>query len=141
MGIIWRGIIHDMSKFSISEFKPYAFYFFGKLPYWDEVKKVMPAYCYSYTKDYWKDKFDLAWLHHKRINKHHWEYWVDVDEDRKITILKMPEVYAKEMLCDWRGAGKAINGFDETKSWYEKNKNQMLLHSETRAWIEEQLSK
>lgn len=50
----------------------------------------------------------------------------------------MPLKYAKEMLADWRGAGKA-QGKPDAKAWYEKNKNNMLLHPETRQWIEEQL--
>lgn len=51
-------------------------------------------------------------------------------------ILDMPIKYCKEMLADWRGAGKAINGKDDTKSWYEKNKANMLLHPSVRVWIE-----
>jgi hypothetical protein len=51
----------------------------------------------------------------------------------------MPMKYAKEMLCDWRGAGRAINGKDETREWYLKNKERIILHPNTRKWIEEQL--
>lgn len=51
-------------------------------------------------------------------------------------VLKMPYKYMKEMLADWRGAGKAINGKDDTKNWYEKNKHNMILHPDVRAWVE-----
>jgi hypothetical protein len=50
----------------------------------------------------------------------------------------MPERFLKEMLADWRGAGKAL-GSTDTKAWYEKMKSKMILHPDTRAWIEEQL--
>jgi Family of unknown function (DUF5662) len=139
MGLTWRGIIHDWSKFSLEEFKPYALYFFGDLPSWDIVKHQSPTYPYEWTKEYWSKKFNEAWLHHKRVNKHHWDYWVDLDDDGKVKVLEMPEAYMKEMLCDWRGAGRAINGKDDTKEFYLKNRDRILLHPNTRAWIEKQL--
>lgn len=52
--------------------------------------------------------------------------------------LPMPDCYRREMLADWRGAGLA-QGTPNTAAWYEKNKDRMTLHTETRQWIEEQL--
>jgi hypothetical protein len=54
-------------------------------------------------------------------------------------ILDMPLKYRKEMLADWRGAGRAINGKDDTNSWYLKNISNILLHHNTRVWIEKAL--
>ena len=51
----------------------------------------------------------------------------------------MPDHDIKEMLADWRGAGKAINGVDETKEWYLKNAGNIILSESTREWIEKQL--
>lgn len=47
----------------------------------------------------------------------------------------------KEMLADWRGANKAQGGDGKADSlkWYEKNRTKMVLHPDTRIWIEEQL--
>ena len=59
-GIIWQGIIHDLSKFSPQEFIPSAKYYNGD----------------GNDKEYQE-----AWLHHKGHNKHHWEYWVDWHSD------------------------------------------------------------
>jgi hypothetical protein len=74
MGIPFRGLIHDMSKFSSAEFRPYAIYFFHKhLPKWEKIKKLAPDapdFIYTMTKDYWEERFKLACLHHKRVNKH-----------------------------------------------------------------------
>ena len=51
----------------------------------------------------------------------------------------MPLKYCKEMLADWRGVGKAINGKDDTKSWYLKNKDNIIIHPEVREFIEKSL--
>lgn len=56
-----------------------------------------------------------------------------------IKILRMPDRYCKEMLADWRGASRAITSSDNTKVWYLKHRYSILLHPETRHWIEEQL--
>jgi hypothetical protein len=137
MGMPLRGLVHDLSKFSITEFKPYAINFFANLQDWHAFRQA-EGYPYELTKNYWEEKFELAWLHHKRVNPHHWEYWVDV-KDGKVEVLLMPEKYAKEMLCDWRGAGRAINGKDDTKEWYLKNRDRMILHPDVRKWVEGQL--
>lgn len=50
----------------------------------------------------------------------------------------MPDVYRREMLADWRGAGRAL-GNPDTRAWYLANKASIILHAETRAWIEAQL--
>jgi hypothetical protein len=57
----------------------------------------------------------------------------------RITCDPMPDKYRREMLADWRGAGRAINGVDNTRQWYDQNRDKMKLHLETRAWIESQL--
>lgn len=50
----------------------------------------------------------------------------------------MPDVYRREMLADWRGAGRA-SGNPDTAAWYMKNRENIKLHPDTRAWIEKQL--
>jgi hypothetical protein len=51
----------------------------------------------------------------------------------------MPDVYRREMLADWIGAGRA-QGKSNTWEWYEANKDKIMLHPETCEWIEAQLS-
>lgn len=51
-------------------------------------------------------------------------------------VLLMPLKYQKEMLADWIGAGKAINGKNDVKEWYLKNAGNMLLHNSVRRWVE-----
>jgi hypothetical protein len=87
------------------------------------------------------EQFDRAWLHHQHYNKHHWQHWFLVNDTDGEYCLKMPERYMKEMLCDWRGAGKAITGKDNTKEWFAKNQDKMKLHPKTREWIKRQIRK
>ncbi len=63
-----------------------------------------------------------------------------LEQDLKIVPepLSMPDVYRREMLADWRGAGRAL-GKPDTKAWYQFNKDKMKLHSDTRSWIDGQL--
>ena len=127
LGIFWRGLIHDMSKFSRKEWIPYREYFYGDYP--DTLKE---------EKERMEDAFDAAWLNHIHHNPHHWQYWILREDDGGTKVLRMPIGYMKEMLADWIGAGKAL-GKPDTKGWYLANKDKIVLHDETRAWIEKEL--
>jgi hypothetical protein len=129
-GIIWQGITHDLSKLLPSEFIPYANYFYGdKKPKRQEMGYYKPT-------DTGDLAFDFAWLLHQKRNKHHWQWWVLPEDDGGTKVLDMPLKYRKEMLCDWRGAGRAQGYGDNTVEWYKKNKYKMQLHENTRNWIE-----
>lgn len=52
--------------------------------------------------------------------------------------LPMPDRYRREMLADWRGAGRAYGNAD-TAGWYMKNRQGIILHPETREWVEREL--
>lgn len=56
----------------------------------------------------------------------------------ELTARPMPEVDWREMLADWKGAGRAL-GKPDTRAWYLANRDKMILHSETRKWIEAML--
>lgn len=94
-GILWQGIIHDLSKFSIVEFASSARYFSGTR---SPIEAEKEAIGYS-----------TAWLHHKGHNKHHWEYWTDFDSEGNIVAYDIPDRYVIEMVCDWIGAGKVYS--------------------------------
>ncbi|MCI0351247.1 MAG: DUF5662 family protein [Acidobacteriales bacterium] len=83
--------------------------------------------------------FNKAWLLHQHRNPHHWQFWILQEDDGGYEKLPMPYRYRCEMLADWRGAGLAITGEDNTPEWYRKNRDNMRLHPCVRAWIEEQL--
>ena len=132
LGIPWVGITHDLSKFRPSEWFPYANYFGGN------IKKGRDGTGYYKPTDTGDKAFDFAWLLHQKRNKHHWQWWILPEDGGGIKILPMTDKYRKEMLADWKGAGKA-QGTPNCKKWYLTNKNKMQLHPETRRWIEEQL--
>lgn len=60
----------------------------------------------------------------------------DANRGRRVEALPMPEVFVREMVADWAGAGRAITGAWEVHAWYRKNKGNMVLHPETRALVE-----
>jgi len=94
-GITWQGIVHDLSKFSPIEFSTSAKHFQGnRSPI--EAEKEDCGY-------------SMAWLHHKGVNKHHWEWWTDFDDKGQIIANKIPSKYVVEMICDWIGAGKVYS--------------------------------
>lgn len=117
--LFYRALVHDMSKFLPSEFIPYTRWFYGK----------------AYKQDI--ISYDVAWLKHQHRNRHHWQHWILRYDDGPTITLQMPDKYAKEMACDWLGAGKAIGqaGIEDVLTWYEINKNNMILHSKTRAQV------
>lgn len=133
-GLPLRGILHDMSKFSLKEFIPYANYFYNKDGSKKELKRDSTGYYKPYdTGDL---KFDTAWLVHQNRNPHHWQYWLLKKDDGGDAVLEMPVKYINEMLCDWIGAGAAQGYKTNTYKWYEANKNKMIFGKKTREIIE-----
>ncbi|MDE6031823.1 MAG: catalase, partial [Oscillospiraceae bacterium] len=96
-GIFWQGLLHDLSKYSPTEFWQGVKYYQGtRSPNEGERE----AYGYS-----------LAWMHHKGRNKHHFEYWTDYYPPTKtVQPVKMPLRYVAEMFCDRVAASKVYMG-------------------------------
>lgn len=124
-GLIWQGLMHDNSKYGLTEFISSAKHFQGSSSPIDKEKS---------SKGY-----SLAWQHHKGKNKHHWQYWTDF-ENGKLILLRIPPKYLIEMICDWVGAGKAYNkgkwSIDTFKGWYTKNQDNLVLHTSTRFYVD-----
>jgi len=134
---LWRLIIHDWSKFLWCEWKPYSDYFYGEKARlqkeeWDDFRYWMAAQKYY-------DAFDRAWLHHQHRNPHHWQHWVLREDSGATKLLPMPEHFVREMVADWMGAGRAINGKWETAAWYAKNRDKIQLNEGTRLLVEKLL--
>lgn len=85
-GILWRGLVHDLSKFHPMEFEESIRFYQGN---GSPIVAAKKAQGYS-----------LAWLHHRANNKHHFEYWFD-----KVPV-EMPKEYRLEMLADYLAAGR-----------------------------------
>jgi Family of unknown function (DUF5662) len=134
-GLVWRGVIHDWSKFLPSEWFPYANFFY---PY-GKPRQVRDATGYYKPTDTGDRAFDFAWHLHQKRNRHHWQWWVLPEDDGGEKVIAMREPYRTEMLCDWKGAGRA-QGKPDTRAWYSSNRSKMRLHPSTRLWIEQQLN-
>ena len=120
--------LHDRSKFLLNkEFKSYRDYFYG-----DEEKL---------NKETVKNNFDKAWNHHQKINKHHWQYWVLVKADGSYQVLDMPYENIIEMICDWWSFSWKTGNLYDVFSWYDRNKNSMILSNKTRSTVEMILKK
>jgi len=132
LGIPFRGLLHDMSKFRPSEWFPYAEMFYGKYG-----NGFNGGYAWEHTANLQAcDKYNEAWLKHQNRNPHHWQYWVLINDDDPAKCIFIPEKYYLEMIADWRGFSRAINGIDNTNDWYEKHKMKIKLHDFTRERIE-----
>jgi len=119
LGLFWRGLTHDLSKFLPSEWFPYVEYFEGPRGVKACPKGQVPLDV--------REDFDRAWLKHLHRNKHHWLHWRLREEDGETTLVRMPDKYVREMLADWRGAGRA-QGNASIRDWYAKNRDKIELH-------------
>lgn len=126
-GIPFRGLVHDLSKYSITEF-------WGSVKYFDGHRS--PIYFAR------KDKgFSEVWVHHKGRNKHHFEYWEDVSaEGRYVTYI--PYKYLVECICDKIAATRVYNGknFNDRQPldyWLKADKNSaIMIHEKTAKFVE-----
>lgn len=140
-GLFWRGLLHDLSKFLPSEFIPYANFFYGEKG--GDIKKGRNETGYYKPINTGDKAFDFAWLLHQKRNRHHWQWWILPEDEGGIKVLSIEDVYLKEMICDWVGAGKAQGHFSpkndkyfETRKWYQQNGSKMNLEENTRKKIE-----
>lgn len=119
VGIPWRGLVHDLSKYSPIEFWEGVKYFNGKYSPIMDCKKE-----HGYSK---------AWLHHKGRNKHHAQYWTDLTAPMPNPVI--PYQYAAEMVCDKIAAGMIYNGKDfknDTElNYYMKEREEVLVNEQT----------
>ena len=119
VGQPWRGLVHDLSKYSPTEFWEGVKYFNGK---------------HSPITDAKKDKgYSQAWLHHKGRNKHHTDYWVDLSAPDKTPIIPYP--YVAEMLCDKLAAGIIYKG----KDWTKEYELEYWLHERDKTLVNDQV--
>ena len=128
VGLYKQGILHDLSKYSFTEFRVGARHFQGTRS---------PNNAEREEKGY-----SLAWLHHKGRNKHHFEYWIDyaADGDGNLAGMKMPDKYIIEMFMDRIAASKVYMKDKYTDrsplEYYNRGKGKILLHEHTKELLE-----
>jgi len=114
---LWRLLVHDLSKFRSDEWIPYRHYFY---------KKNRDGKTHAELKEC-DPLFKHAWTLHIRRNDHHWQHWFAMPSQP----LQMPECAVREMVADWIGTGRAINGRYTFLDWWEENEPAIKLHPAT----------
>ena len=122
VGLYWQGITHDLSKYSPTEFCNGARYYQG-------IRSPNTAER--------EDKgYSEAWIHHKGRNRHHFEYWTDLNrETRTYTAVPMPRKYLVEMVMDRRAACMTYQGDDyrndSAVKYLERSLEKDMMHPQT----------
>ena len=122
VGLYWQGITHDLSKYSPTEFLVGARYFQGNR---------------SPNAAEREDKgCSEAWMHHKGRNRHHYEYWTDMNrQTKKYESVMMPRKYLVEMVMDRRAACRVYQGKnyrdDSALVYFDRSLEKSLMHPET----------
>lgn len=129
-GIPIKGLLHDLSKFSPTEFIAGMKYYQGtRSP--NEMERELFGY-------------SSAWLHHKGRNRHHFEYWNDVNPlNKQYEPVKMPIKFFKEMFCDRVAASKIYQGENYTDAhpydYFNRGNARLYMHPETAKMLEKLL--
>lgn len=127
IGLIRQGLLHDLSKYSPTEFLTGAKYYQG-------IRSPNAAER--------EDKgFSEAWMHHKGRNPHHYEYWTDLNRDtRRYESVHMPRKYIAEMVMDRRAACMIYqgNGYSQASplTYFLRSNERELMHPQTRRELE-----
>lgn len=124
VGLYRRGLAHDLSKYSWTEFRAGIRYYQGTRSPNTAEREAMG--------------YSLAWMHHKGRNKHHFEYWTDILPGTKTYgPVPMPTQYLVEMVMDRIAACKVYKGKDyhdgSALEYLEQSRDTGLMHPETRA--------
>ncbi len=138
IGLYKQGLLHDLSKYSPTEFWVGAKYYQGFMS---------PNNAERMDKG-----VSNAWLHHKGRNKHHLEYWIDYKmpeaadnyegnrDEGCMCGMKMPVKYVCEMFIDRVSASKNYQKKaykdDSALIYYQKSFKAYLIHEETALLLE-----
>ena len=129
VGLFKQGLLHDLSKYSPSEFIVGARYYQGDRSPNNAERE--------------KNGYSSAWLHHKGRNRHHYEYWIDYSTryvNGGMAPVPMPTRYIIEMLIDRIAACKVYNDdrYTSKSPWeyYQSGKDPAPLHEKTRIMLE-----
>ncbi len=126
VGLFWQGLVHDLSKYSWTEFSVGAKYYQGTRSPNSRQRELI-----GYSE---------AWMHHKGRNKHHFEYWTDLSRvSRKYEPCPMPRKYFAEMVMDRIAACKIYHGKSYTDAdaleylvTSAEGRDMSMMHRQTR---------
>ena len=136
VGLIKQGLLHDLSKYSPTEFIVGCKYYQGNMSPNNAEREAVG--------------YSSAWLHHKGRNKHHLENGIDYGipdkegphkgEHKGLCGMKMPVNYVVEMYIDRVAASKNYQKEkyrdDSALAYYMNGRQFHVLHDDTRALLE-----
>jgi len=127
VGLIWQGLVLDLSKYSLTEFRSGVHYYQGNRS---------PNTAEREDKGY-----SEAWIHHKGRNRHHYEYWTDLSRQTgRYEAVPMPRKYLVEMVMDRRAACMVYQKEKYTPGsaleYLEKSRERLLMHPQTKRELE-----
>ena len=127
VGLYWQGLTHDLSKYSPVEFWNGARFYQG-------IRSPN-------TAEREAKGFSEAWMHHKGRNRHHYEYWTDMNRaTRNYESVPMPRKYLVEMVMDRRAACITYQGAAYTDAsalnYFMGSRERELMHPQTREELE-----
>ncbi len=129
VGLYRQGLLHDLSKYTPSEFITGIRYYQG-----DRSPNAVEREQMGYSG---------AWLHHKGRNRHHFEYWMDFSKASGGMVgCKMPVPFVVEMVMDRIAACKVYRGkgYTDGSAWeyYEREQPYLegAMHPDTKRLLE-----
>ena len=122
VGLIRQGLLHDLSKYSPTEFIVGCKYYQGNMSPNNAEREAVG--------------YSSAWLHHKGRNRHHYEYWTDLNPaTRRYEPVPMPRRYLAEMVMDRIAASKVYRGKQYTDGspleYFLMSQEGPLMHQQT----------
>ena len=127
VGLIWQGLTHDLSKYSPTEFLAGVKYYQGtRSP--NTAERELKGY-------------STAWIHHKGRNRHHYEYWTDLNRaTKRYESVPMPRKYLVEMVMDRIAACKVYEKdtyhSGSALAYLMRSLERTLMHPATREELE-----
>ncbi len=120
-GMYRQGLLHDLSKYSPTEFLVGCRYYQGNRSPNNAEREAKGV--------------SLAWLHHLGRNKHHYEYWLDYapgDQEHVINGARMPRKYVAEMAMDRISASRNYLG---EEAYTDQAPLEYFLKSKDKLWF------
>ena len=122
VGLYWRGLVHDLSKYSPTEFLSGIKYYQGTRS--------------PNTAEREKKGYSEAWMHHKGRNRHHYEYWTDMNRQTGLyESVPMPRRYLAESVMDRIAACRVYEGEKYTDgsaaAYLDRSLDGRLMHPRT----------
>ena len=107
VGLIWQGLAHDLQ------------------------------HGHKNAGEHQEKGYSEAWMHHKGRNRHHYEYWTDMNRFTRVyESVPMPRKYLVEMVMDRIAACRTYQGKAYTDAsaliYFDKSAEKQLMHQQTR---------